>query len=135
MLNGNISNREAPVIAFNLDNLLFEKEEESFFRIFTKKKVNQAFIDIVSNLWYSYDYSIYLVTSQSVEDAEKTLNDIDIQATKIVHYTGIANLKRLVSYRFHLYVDSDLELISILNSSNAISIDDLHKYIKTTRRG
>ena len=134
MLHGKLSNREAPVIAFNIDNLLYEKREDSFFELFKKPKLNQSFIDIVSNVWHMYDFSIYLVTSLSVEDTEKKLEGIDIQATKVVHYTGIDNLRRMLNYRFHLYVDNDGSIISQLGSKNAIHIDDLQNHIRIIRR-
>ena len=135
MMNGNISNREAPVIAFNIDNLLFEKKENSIFDIIfnNRKVVNQNFIDIVNNVWYNYDFSIYLISSQTIEESEKKLEGIDIQATKVVSYTGIDNLRRMLNYRFHLYVDSDESLISQLGN-NAIHIDNLQDHLRINRR-
>lgn len=134
MLNGNISNREAPVIAFNIDNLLYEKDESYFFNLLHSKKINQSFIDIVSNVWYNYDFSVYLISKLTVEEAERKLEGIDIQATRVVHYTGIDNLRRMLTYRFHLYVDNDGSLISQLGCRNAIHIDELQNHMSIIRR-
>ena len=133
MRNGDISNKEAPVIAFNMDNLLFESKSDSIFDIFKKKKLNQTFIDIVNNIWYNYEFSIYLVSSQIVLEAEKILENVDIQVTRVVHYTGESNLQRLLTYRFYLYVDSDVNLISRLSCKNAIHIDELQNHLRFNR--
>lgn len=138
MKNNNISNKEAPIIAFNIDNLLFETQPKSnifdnLSLFFARKQVNQQFVDTVNNIWYNYPYSIYLVSKQIVSEAERTLEGIDIQATKVVHYTGIDNLRRLLNYRFYLYIDNDRDLLSQLSSKNAIHIDELQNHLRISR--
>jgi hypothetical protein len=125
-----ISNREAPIIAFNLDNLLYEEKSKSLFDIFKPRKLNQNFLDIVNNIWYNFEFSIYLVSGELTSDTFTRVEDIDIQFTNAIHYTGIDNLRRMIQYRFHLYVDGDNELISKLSAKNVIHIDDIYNHLR-----
>ena len=141
MLKGNISNQQAPIIAFNLDNLLFKEEEQEkglkklIYTFFPKKKVvNENFIDIINNVWMNHDLSIYLMTLKTdFSEYEQILDEYCALYTRIHHYTGIANLRRLVEYRFDYYVDNDWNILNQIGKK-AIHIDELHKYLKTGGR-
>ena len=129
-----ISNRQAPIIAFNLDNLLYEEKSKSIFDAFKPRKLNQTFLDVVNNIWYQYEFSVYLVSKEQVSETYSKLEDVDILYTSAIHYTGEDNLRRMLNYRFHLYVDKDRELLSVLSCRNAIHIDDIQDYIRNSRR-
>jgi hypothetical protein len=134
MLHGDISNRQAPIIAFNLDNLLYENKSKSIFNMFKPRSLNQNFLDIVNNIWYNYEFCIYLISASPVGETYRKLEEVDIQFTSAVHYVGVDNLRRQCQYRYQLYVDSDKDLLSQISSSNAIHLDDLPNYIRNLGR-
>ena len=136
-----LCNRTAPIIAFNVDNMLFKEDSnkpkgiiEKIKNAFKSKDINEEFIDTVNNVWANYDFSVYLVTnSKPSPDLEDYYFSLGINFTKLVSYTGIDNLRRQLNYVFYLYVDCDEELLSVLSCKNAVNMKDLWKYLKTTR--
>lgn len=133
---GDISNRSAPIIAFNIDNLLFTSSApetgllSKLSALFNVKKVDYVFLDILNNIWTKYDLSVYLVTgTDSTELMYNVLDENSICYTDIIKYHGIDNLRRLVDNRFFLYVDCDEQIISQIGRKNAIHIKDLPNYL------
>lgn len=135
MMFGNISNRSAPIIAFNIDNLLYATSQPTGFinklySLFSTREVDYLFLEIVNNIWNRYDFSVYLITSS--DDTEliyKVMDDNNVCFTDVVKYHGIDNLRRLVDTRFFLYVDSDEQILSQIGRKNAIHISNLTSYL------
>ena len=133
---GDISNRSAPIIAFNVDNLLFinEKEDSLFDKIKlffgSNKKVDYVFLDIVNNIWTRYDLSVYMITySDDTDSIHSLLDEHHVNYTDVMQYHGVDNLRRLVDNRFFLYVDNDESLLSKIGRKNAINISNLSLYL------
>jgi hypothetical protein len=150
MLHGDISNRQAPIIAFNVDNLLFNEDSASkgalhnFLSKFKTEKskllskgVDTKFLSILSNIWNSYDYSIYLVTFHEENDYEEFLIDIldknMATYTSIIKFSNWEDLREISNLQYAYYFDNDEELISYVGAG-ALHINEIVNIIKTGGR-
>lgn len=144
MLNGDISNRESPILAFGVDSLLFSEEQKNkslkqkFIRAFGDEKskhfnreVSTVFEDSLRTLWDRYNYSIYLVTYNEsyIKAYEELFAEIDLCYTRIVSFDSLEELRRFVYNRCTLYFDSDLQRISTISSNKAVNFKDLWNYV------
>lgn len=144
MLGGDISSKQAPIIAFNIDNLLFNeaKEEETFLEKFkglfkftsqkyTLENVNNMFVNQVNSIWIRHPYSIYFITFSSYLDDLFTILD-----KKLVSYTSLVKLSEWEEVRercmleYMYYFDNDEELLSYVSTKNALHISKLPLIIK-----
>lgn len=149
MLHGNLSNRQAPIIAFNVDNLLFMDEVKStaLQKLLSKfktekskmqsREINTDFVNILNNLWNSYDYSIYLITFNKEEEYEECLYDIldknGACYTLLIKYSTWDELREINSLQYTYYFDTNEELISYLGAG-ALHIKEIHNILKTGGR-
>ena len=143
MLFNDISNKTAPIIAFNADNLLFTnnvKKERGFFKKlvsietekdkFFNRELNKDNYHIINNLWYRHDYSIYLMTKTNFQmELEEYFSSISLDYTRMFNFIGVDHLRRLVDHRFTYYIDNDIDIISQIGRKNAFLINDIHKYL------
>lgn len=150
MLGNDISNRTAPIICFNIDNLLFTGESKDDGLIinmirklgletersnYLDRKIDQKVVNIINNIWTRYDFSIYLTTRYYfLEDIDEVLQENDVYHTRLFTYPSIDILSEKIKYEYSLYVDSDPAMISMLNSGRAIHISELPNHMKVTRR-
>jgi hypothetical protein len=130
-----ISNRQAPIIAFNLDNLLYKKTAKKFlFFNYEKEEPNQIFVDTVNNVWNKNEVCIYLVTAHDYllnADFEEFLTDeLMMMYTKLIQHHGIDNLRRMIFYHFHYFIDNDEEFMSKLSCKNVIHFNNINKYMR-----
>lgn len=146
MIKGNISNRTAPIIAFNVD-LLFMDNVDSATTTLQKlkmkmltlhksklatKKLDRGFISIIDRLWNKYTYSIYFVNLE--EDKQEELYSILDQNN--VNYTSLQiirsreELREVCELQYTYYFDKDEERLSYLSCNNALSIKELPTIIK-----
>lgn len=140
MKHGDISNHESPIVAFNLDNLLFlgEKSNKSVFsRVsnifrgeeskFFNREINQIFIQDLNILWNSRGYSIYLVTYSParVRKYEKVLYDNQVCYTRVLAFDMVEDAQLFIRNRCMLYIDRSNEMLSVLNSNNCIAYKDM----------
>jgi hypothetical protein len=154
MKGGDISNKNAPIIAFNIDNLLFtdkERKPENWKEYaerlvqyikplspeekLLKRELDKNFINIVNAIWYSYDFSIYFISKYDLEGSlGELLYDHYVCYTRILQYHSLQELRVLVNNSFYLYVDKDEELISKVYASNVVHIDKIFDYARPTWR-
>lgn len=143
MLRGDISNRQAPVLAFNLDNLLFTDKPHksnlliSFLDKFLgssifDKPIDPNFSDLLHNYWIKYDFSIYLVTfnKEFLDEINDLLVDKGICYTRLEGLESLDDLVTKCRYQYMYYIDSDKELLSKIGTTNAISLDELNTIIR-----
>jgi hypothetical protein len=149
MLNNNISNHSAPVLAFNIDNTLFrdtpikrdllDRLKRSFTAptekdLYFERELNENTVNIINNLWYQHDFSIYLVTKHGfMNEIHEFLYSENLEYTKVVQYHGIDNLRRMVELRFFYYIDSDYSLLNAVAVKNAVHIDNISDYLNITK--
>lgn len=147
MLRGDISNRESPIIAFNIDTLLFKHEQkkdslkDKFIGVFGSEKskafnrvIDDVFVNNLLYLWHNFNYSIYLVTYNSdyISEYEKLLADKDICYTRLVDFSteDLDGLRRFVANRCTLYFDSDLVRLSTISNTKAVEYRNLWTYMR-----
>lgn len=139
MLNGDISNRESPVLAFNIDSLLFTNKlrkdgliDKLKYKVGSEKyrylnrELDKTFVNSILTLWDKFNYSIYFVTQQPFKsDIEELLAEMDVCYTRLVYYDDILDMRQAVFNRFTYYFDTNEETISILSSSKAVPFSTL----------
>lgn len=144
MILGNISNKTAPVVAFNIDTILFNKSANNLTqkikRLFTfdtahfdyfNREVSSTAIGIINNVWKKNEVSIYLVTFSDYKDElEELLYEEDVYYTRLVKAEGIDWLRRRCMYNYAYYVDIDDRIISELSVNNAKHLSDIWKFVK-----
>lgn len=145
MLNGDISNRQSPIIAFNLDNLLFTKEESKDSLVkklskliktdkqkFLSKEVDKNFVNKINNLWIKHPYSIYFITfTPYKEELFSILDKNSVSYTSLEEFLEWDDIRiRCSNNYFMYYFDTDENLLSYISTSNALHIDELPNRIK-----
>lgn len=150
MLHGNISNKSAPIIAFNVDNLLFREPKEGELTlkekllnkfvnmsnnhksIYFNRPLNEVFVAQLSYLWHKHNVAVYLVTffPDYHDDLVDLLLKENVPFSRIEGVEEWEELSKLVRLRYMYYFDTDLELVSYLSSNNAMSFYDLPKVLK-----
>lgn len=142
MLRNDISNKQAPIIAFNIDNTLFNNKDsinlfnkilESIKSDKTKyisREINKDFVNQINNIWVKHPYSIYFITFTNYS------NELyDILDKNAVAYTSLVELQEWQDLRYRCelqymyYFDTDEELLSFISKGNALHIDTLPQYI------
>lgn len=139
MLGGDISNKSAPILAFNLDSLLFTEEVEKR-PLGTKikgflaginwadsdKKVDKNFVGQISELWVKHPFSIYLVTlSGDFEKLQKKLDEYSVPYTSLVCFDSLEEVRDRCNMEYLYYFDSNEENLSFMSCNNAKHIDEL----------
>lgn len=133
MKRNDISNVVAPIIAFNIDTILFKPKEDTFvnkmksFFCFDREKYNYlsreidiTSVDTINKVWTKNEVSVYLVTfTDYISEIEEILYREDVSYTKLQKVQGIENLRRKVLYNYYYYFDKDLDIIRRLSVDNA----------------
>jgi peptidoglycan/xylan/chitin deacetylase (PgdA/CDA1 family) len=146
MLRNDISNRQAPVIAFNIDELLFLDKPVENMKMLEKLKwkamsdkqkylsrpLNKDFISIIDKLWSKYTFSIYFITFRVdlVEELYAILDKYNVNYTSLVPMYEWEELRRACELQYMYYFDNNLELLSYIGQHNALTIDKLPSIIK-----
>lgn len=144
MLHGDISNRVAPFIAFNIDNLLFKEETNKSFiknliKFFTSDKqrffnrdINEDFLRKLNYIWNKYFLSIALISFYPRYEKEynKFLEKYNVPFSSLIFIHEWEELRRRCHSDFIYYFDNNEELISYISSPNAYHIDYLFKILK-----
>ena len=144
MLHNDISNKQAPILAFNVDNLLFKEEQgessiidrvksliQSDRKKFISRNVDMTFVNKINNIWMKHPYSIYLITFSPYKDDLFTILD-----RNLVNYTSLVDLiewedvRHRCGLQFTYYFDNDEELLSYVSMNNALHIRELPLLIK-----
>lgn len=144
MLHNDISNKQAPILAFNVDNLLFKEEQgessiidrvksliQSDRKKYISREVDNTFINRINNIWIKYPYSIYFITFSPYKDDLFTILD-----RNLVNYTSLVDLiewedvRHRCGLQFTYYFDNDEELLSYVSMNNALHIRELPLLIK-----
>lgn len=129
MLGGNISNKSAPILAFNVDNLLFKDipRDNSLLsnikakitpekKMFLNREIDLHMVNQLNILWARYDYSIYLVTMHPEYrgDLFTLLDGHEVNFTSLVSFNSREELRDISFLQYTYYFDSDEELISFV---------------------
>lgn len=133
MLRNNISNKTAPIVAFNIDNILFKKKDINFIKnissylsfnrdkyLYFNREIDNTNIDIINRTWIRNEVSIYLITfTDYLIELEELLVENDVSYTKLKKINGIDSLRRNCMFNYYYYFDTDLSLISKISQNNA----------------
>jgi hypothetical protein len=143
MLGGDLSNRQAPILAFCIDELLFKEApltttlQRLKYRMlsetqkFLTRPLNKDFITIIDNLWNKYSYSIYFITFHPFEEQlYKVLDDNNVNYTKLIYVDEWDDLRRACHLQYTYYFDRNGERLSFIGSTNALHIDELPHIIR-----
>lgn len=136
-----ISNRQSPILAFNIDNLLFappsqpstfiaklqwkfKSEDEKLL----DRPFNKDFINMINYIWNKFDYSIYFITFNThlVDNLYEKLSNINY--TSLISISDKEELRGACEKQFYYYFDTDEEILSYISKPNALHLDQL-KYI------
>lgn len=144
MLHNDISNKQAPILAFNVDNLLFKEKQgkssiidkvKSIIQSDRKKYINRdidmTFVNMINNIWMKHPYSIYLITfSPYKDDLFNILDRYLVNYTSIVELFEWDDIRHRCRLQFTYYFDNDEELLSYISMNNALHIRELPLLIK-----
>ena len=147
MLNGDLSNKVAPIVAFNLDTLLFTDKilkKDGFLDGILRKvtmssynerddylnrEINTNTLRVISNLWRNYDVTVVLVTFKPfVKDIDTYLYDSE----RFLYYNYVKGFNDLEDVRIKLlseyayFVDNDYNTINSM-PAGAIHIQEIGK--------
>lgn len=143
MLHNDISNNLAPILAFDMDSLLFVPETENtkwYHKILRtkpsidKKGFNELLLNVLRSIWMRYDLSVFLVTfkyqDEEVLDAlYGRLSEEGVPITNIVfHQEWDDVLYRLNNGRYKYFISSDEDLINYLGR-NCYHITDIGRIL------
>ena len=95
MLNGDISNRQAPIIAIDISDILIEKPQSFLKRIFgvtMTYELDMNKVAVINRLWDKYDYCVYLVKRWDLDLSEEELKET---LGNKVNYTRIDSLESM----------------------------------------
>lgn len=141
MLGNDISNRQAPILAFCIDNLIKEEQyEESKFGKFLPKIFKQThikytmdkdYINLINYIWNNYSYSIYFVTyyEEKREYYYELLDEWNVNYTTL-EVNNKEAIRQSCALQYTFYFDNDEELLSYISSSNAVHYDNLRLLIR-----
>ena len=144
MLRGDISNKSAPILAFNIDNLLFEEHKEKYSIINTLKKkltsdkkqffdreINKVIVTTLNRIWTRYNFSIYFVTMypEYKDDYYNILDKNGVNYTSLVSFNSREDLRETSLLQYTYYFDNDFELISFVGAK-AQHIEELQNILK-----
>lgn len=141
MLGNDISNRQAPILAFCIDNLIKEEQyEESKFGKFlpsifkqthVKYTMDKDYINLINHIWNNYSYSIYFVTyyEEKREYYYKLLDEWNVNYTTL-EVNNKEAIRQSCALQYTFYFDNDEELLSYISSSNAVHYDNLRLLIR-----
>lgn len=151
MLNNDISNRTAPIIAFNVDNSLFVKEQKRDFidnmahkfntymkndrYLYFHREVDSHFKAVVNNVWNSHTVTIVMVTMTPYEDElSELLYEEGVYHTRVASVLDIKMLRDLVKFTFLYYFDTDRECLSVLSASNGLHMSEIGSIMGVRKR-
>ena len=144
MLHNDISNKQAPILAFNVDNLLFKEKQgkssiidkiKNLIQSDRKKYINRdidiTFVNMINNIWMKHPYSIYLITFYPYKyDLLTILDRNSVNYTSLVELFEWDEIRHRCGLQFTYYFDSDEELLSYVSMKNALHIRELPLIIK-----
>lgn len=139
MKHGDISNHTAPIIAFNVDHLLWEPDDKpvanSLFKkvvaFFTKvePKLDHRFVKLLSDIWNSpISFTIYLYTRKTGEEfvlLEELLYDNNIAFSRLRQMPNLDEMRFLVANQHKYFFDTDLNFLGSLGTTNAQPISEV----------
>lgn len=140
MLGNDISNKQAPILAFNIDSLVIEKKEVArdykfLPKMFRGEKItyelDNVFINLINYVWSYYPYSIYFVTFHE----EKMDFYYELLDAHKVNYTTLElnskeTIRQSCTLHYTYYFDNDEEMLSYISMHNATTCDSLLNVIK-----
>lgn len=141
----NLSNATAPIIAFNVDNILFMPKKrtdivEKVLRFFSGNNPHYDYfhrdislngIDVINNCWLNNEVSVHLLTfTDYSSEIEEILYEQNVYFSRLQKVEGMDWLRRKCRYQYAYYFDTNDSLISELSINNAQKISDIYKYLK-----
>lgn len=142
MRHGDISNFSAPVVAFNVDNLLFKKNKEGgmiqkavnyLISLVDDPEVDYRFVKLLIDIWdHREPFSIYLYTrktEQDFDDLESFMDELDIRYTRLKPILPLQEMQFLVANQCLFYFDTDIDFITSLGTNNARHISEVGRCI------
>ena len=138
MRHGQISNHSAPIVAFNVDHLLFKKKKEEgivdkvishILSFLEDPEVDYRFVKLLLDVWDNREpYCIYLYTSktdQEFDDLESFLDERDIRYTRLKPFLPLQAMQFIVANQCLFYFDTDIDYITSLGTNNAKHISEV----------
>lgn len=146
MRGNDISNKTAPILAFNADKLLFVNKDakkglkgfidniavqfKADYEIYLDRELNKVTTNLLEKLWTNENVSIHLVTFRPFSDAiEDYLREKDVRFTRLHEVKDLNEFIVKVRDSYLYYFDNDDSFLSILGCKNALNISDIKKVI------
>lgn len=140
MKHGDISNRQAPIIAFRVEDFLLKKKDTNLIEKvrnviqgnYSMNELNLAVVSAINFIFRGTDMSAYLVV-----DEDTKFNEYEKELLDQVNYSSMISVAKPVEITVHLmigeftyYVDSDLSRMSKVNHKKCITLSDLNQLIR-----
>lgn len=141
MLGNDISNRQAPILAFCIDNLIEEEKYEVgkfgkflpnlFKQEHIRYAIDKSFIDLINYVWSNYSYSIYFVTfyEEKRDFYYELLDELNVNYTTL-EVNNREAIRQSCALQYTYYFDNDEELLSYISSSNALHYNNLKLLVR-----
>ena len=141
MRKGDISNKTAPAICFDIDSLLFEEVEETnilkkLFKIKKRevdKPFNQQLLSILDYFWKKHDLIVYLIsfslTEKEIEYLFERLINANAPFTNIIYHQEWEDVFHLVENGRYQYLFSSNEELLKFIGRNAYHIQDYRRIL------
>lgn len=133
MLNGDISNKQAPILAIDAECLLVEKDLNILQKFFKKTRayeVDKLKVKKINRVWSNFSYSIYIIVKWNCPLSEieimNLLGENNLYYTRTQYISNMQELNSECSFQFSYYfVDSNTKDIPLLN--NVRDFEDITK--------
>lgn len=137
MKHGDISSHSAPIIGFNVDNLLYLPKANSgnlYQRIKSvfigeQLEIDHRFAKLLIDVWNAKStYAIYLYsrkTEQDFRDLEGSLYERDYRFSHLQTFPPLEEMRFTVANLLAYYFDSDNEYLACLGTPKALHISEV----------
>ena len=139
MKRGDLSNQAGFTIGFRCVDFLVEYKESTFTdkvlnAIIGKTKraeVNESVRSVMEHLYRNTEYNVDLIIEQKdyTEDLKRLVDEMPFNRVVLIDKLSQVS-QRLLMGDLALYVDNDDYRRSLVNSKYAITLSQLHEYIK-----
>ena len=138
MLHGDISNKSAPYVAFDIDSLLFKDEKPNMVSrflnmfktdeaIYLSKPLNKEFIKIVERVWYKHNVCvIFTCFSLSSDESKRKLLDILVEHN--IPFTSIDFFNSWEEVRnapYMYFFTNNENMLSYVSSKHAMKLENI----------
>jgi hypothetical protein len=142
MIRGDISNKQAPFVMFDIDSLLFQEKPKTIWTKvsdvfksdadkYLERPVNQKFLDTLHYVWHKHNVCIGLVSFDfpfyAINELEEILQKNFVPYTNLFFYNEWEDLR---NFGLSIYTFSaNEELISYISRKEAMHINRIREVL------